>query len=118
MDSKWERTILFVKPLIGNLEDKNPKDNSGLTPLCILAANGHLDVFKYLMETVEDFSPKSNSGSTPLHCAAKNGHLDICKLIIKNVQNKHPVNINGNTPKDLAKNRLANDRPDLIQLFE
>ncbi|KAG5355734.1 Ankyrin repeat-containing protein [Yarrowia sp. B02] len=59
------------------------------TPLHYAAANGHIDVVKYLLGLVgEDseaqaafISAQNDSGNTALHWAALNGNLDIVKLL-------------------------------------
>ena len=63
-----------------NLEDKNPKDSNGFTPLHHAALNGHLDICKLIMEQVENQNPGNVYGDTPFHWAAGNNQLDVCKL--------------------------------------
>ena len=71
------------------VEDKNPKDKSGLTPLHRAAFDGFLEIFKLIFENVEEKSPRdSGEGFTPLHYAAMYGHLEICKCIISKVEDK------------------------------
>jgi ankyrin repeat protein len=52
------------------MENKNPANNSSLTPLYGAAKNGHLKVCKYLMDHVDDKNPVESTGTTPLHCVA------------------------------------------------
>ena len=75
------------KPLEALKEVKDQYTES--TPLHYAAANGHIDVVKYLLGLVgEDsgaqtalVSAQNDSGNTALHWAALNGNLDIVKLL-------------------------------------
>ena len=84
------------------MEDKNPANIDGITPLSVAAQNGHFEVCQLIIQNVEDKNPANKIGDTPLHYAAENGHLDICKLIMDNVEDKNPVNDYGQTPLSLA----------------
>ena len=75
--------------MMEKLEDKNPRDEDGFTPLHWAAKNGHLELYQWIMEKVKDKNPRDNSGLTPLHLAANNGHLAVAKLITENVQDKN-----------------------------
>ena len=78
--------------MIENLDDKNPSNNYGDTPLhCATWIPGSFEVFEIIFEHVEDKNPSNNCGSTPLFYAAANGYLEICKLIIDNVEDKNPA---------------------------
>ena len=46
--------------------DKNPRDNSGLTPLHYAARYGHFKTCKLIIESIEDKNPGNNFGTTPL----------------------------------------------------
>ena len=73
---------------MAKVDDKNPKDNNGETPLHYAAENGHLAVCQYIMEEVDDKNPKNNSGHTAFQLAAQNGHWLVCQgLTEKNPQN-------------------------------
>ncbi|CAN6624508.1 ankyrin repeat-containing protein Yar1p [Trichomonascus vanleenenianus] len=59
---------------------------SEATLLHMAAANGHLEVVKYILELVGDSASKlvdiqNDSGNTALHWAALNGHLDVVKAL-------------------------------------
>ena len=66
-------------------EKKNPKTNTGITPLHLAAKNGHLDIYEFLSKHVVDMNPTMDSDITPLHLAAKYGHLEVCQFICKNL---------------------------------
>ena len=68
-----------------SLEDKNPGDNHGVTPLHFAAESGHLKVCEVIMKSLQDKNPPTSNGYTPLHIAAIHGHFNLCKLICKNV---------------------------------
>ena len=75
----------ICKFILENLQDQTYQDNNGITPLHTAAYNGHLEVYKVIMDLVVDKNPRSmcHSGYTPLHSAAHEGHLDICEVIVK-----------------------------------
>ena len=57
------------------MDDKNPKDGNGWTPLHSAAKGGHLEVCKFILENVEDKNLKKDDGGTPLHSVAQDGAL-------------------------------------------
>ena len=76
--ASWVITELF-----SIVKDKNPRNNEGVTPLHILAANGcHLDFFNLILHEVDDKNPMDENGFTPLHYAADKGHLDMFRHIL------------------------------------
>ena len=75
---------------IHKVEDRNPSNEWGETPLHYAAMYGHLDVCELIIQSVDEKNPKNNEGNTPLHQAAGHGHVDVCKLIIKNIDDKNP----------------------------
>ena len=85
-----------------SLENKNPGDNFGNTPLHWATHDGNLALCMFIINKVEVKNPADNHGWTPLHQAAYRGHLDICRLIINNIENKHPIDNGGKTPMDYA----------------
>ena len=57
--------------IIENVEDKNPSDKEGCTPLHWAVQEGHLEISKILLEEVKDKNPRDNNvGETPLHLGA------------------------------------------------
>ena len=94
------------------------------TPYHLAAANGHIDVYKLLLEKKVHGQILTNDwGQYPLHHAAKYGHLDICKLILKNAQNTDdlaPNNCNyednlGDFPLELA---IRNNHSEIQKYFK
>ena len=63
------------------MDDKNPANNGGFTPLHIAAKNGYFEICKLIIDNVDHTNPADNNGSTPLYLAAQNGHLGIFKLM-------------------------------------
>ena len=49
------------------LEDKNPNDQKGWTPLYYAAANGHYNLCKYIILNIDDKNPPDVEGDTPHH---------------------------------------------------
>ena len=84
------------------LDDKNPKNNSGGTPLYFAAGNGHLKICQLILANVEEKNLPDSLGNTPLHVAAKSGHLEVCRAIIGTLDDKNPRNDNGITPFSMA----------------
>ena len=116
MQASTQGNIEICKFIMKNLENKNPEDDKGVTPLHLAARCGKENVCKFLMDNLVDKNPKANNGITPLHEAASYGCLDVCKLIIKNrdvnmgkyflkyVGNKNPSDNSGQTPLHYAAN--------------
>ncbi|KAK6896655.1 Ankyrin repeat-containing protein YAR1 [Candida tropicalis] len=64
-------------------------DITSSTPLHMAAANGHLDVIKYLLSLVdkddvkEFLEAKNDNGNTALHWASYNGHLEVVQYLVE-----------------------------------
>ena len=65
----WVEVLKTVCPL---MDDRNPGDEDGCTPLHVASMEGHLDVFKVIASCQEDpdLNPKDASGKTPLDYAS------------------------------------------------
>ena len=69
--------VKFIAPMI---EDKNPKNENGATPLHYAALLGHKEVVKYLVTVVADKHPIDCSGRSPGYLAIQNGHMEIANI--------------------------------------
>ena len=86
---------------IKNIDDKNPKDDDGLTPLHYAAENGHFQVCQMILEVIDDKNPKTSDdigACTPLHIAAENNHLSTCSVIIDSGSDANSKDFNERTP--------------------
>ena len=91
--------------IIEKIENKNPVDDIGWTPLHLAAFNGHLDLIKFIINKIDYNGLVNNSESrTPLHWAAFKGHSEICKVIIEKAHDKNPLctGTSGNTALHMA----------------
>ena len=116
LQASSQGNIEICKFIMKNLENKNPGDDEGVTPLHVAARCGKEDVCRFLMDNLVDKNPQANDGITPLHEAASYGCLDVCKLFIKYrdvtmgkfflkyVGNKNPSDNSGQTPLHYAAN--------------
>jgi hypothetical protein len=57
------------------------RDNAGMTPLHIAAAQGHEDVVALLLANQADVNAKDNAGETPLDLALGTGHLEVMEML-------------------------------------
>ena len=69
------------------------------------AANGHLDVVKYVSEIKPTLiNQRNNAGQSPLWLASYNGQLEVLKYLAENgavietTSNDHNATLPGNTP--------------------
>ena len=70
----------ICRAIMEKLENKNPGDNNGLTPLHFAAQDDHLDVCRAIMEKLDNKNPMDNDGQTPLQYAVDSGNLEVCSL--------------------------------------
>ena len=105
--------VSLCKFLLPISEDKNPKNKAddGWTPIHEAAQEGHLEVYKELVNHLKDedtmnYISKVNlpeyRGFTPLHAAAKQGHLNVCQEIMELLDDKNPRSHVGYTPLHIA----------------
>ena len=97
-----KKTEVF-KLIFENVQDKEPKDNKGRTPLHHAAKYGNLELCKLIIGEMDNKNPSDSYGWTPLHCAAQNGHEVICDLISSQVVDKNPRACDGTTPAFLMR---------------
>ena len=57
------------------LDDPNPVDDNGTTPLHLAAKHGHLSIIKVFSKSSIAENSINHSGFTPLHYSAENGHF-------------------------------------------
>ena len=86
------------------LENQNPKDKIGITPLHLASLHGHEKVVKLLLENIKgEKNPQDLIACTPLHLASISGHLKIVKMILDNIEGeKNPKDFDGLTPLHFA----------------
>uniref|UniRef100_A0A7S2QRA2 Uncharacterized protein n=1 Tax=Lankesteria abbotti TaxID=340204 RepID=A0A7S2QRA2_9APIC len=78
-------------------------DEYGITPLHRAAANGHVDVVRYLVcDCKATIDVKNESGNTPLHWAALNKHVDVVRLLLESC-----ATLDVNQPNDVGKSPLS-----------
>ena len=91
----------ICQQIITSVNNKNPANEDGTTPLHDAAIEGHTDIVRLILANVNDKNPAdSESGETPLHFAARGGHLEICREILAHLpqDDKNPDNGDGLTP--------------------
>lgn len=80
---------IFTTIVPGSLLPTIKDDMTFSTPVHMAAANGHLEVMKYLLslvtpeEAVKCANAKNDTGNTPLHWAAFNGELEVVKALVE-----------------------------------
>lgn len=77
-----------VNLVLSYTQNRNPRDNYGVTPLHLAAQLGHLQIFKIISSAVQasDVNPKSLDlepwmGRNPFHLAAENGQVEILEYM-------------------------------------
>ena len=88
--------------LMENIDDKNPMDTKGTTPLHLAAADGHFAVCLAIINQLEDKNPKDIIGETPLHEAARGGHLQVYNALMGQVEDINPKDRDSDTPLHIA----------------
>ena len=67
--------------ILAVVEDKNPEDERGWTPLHVAAKGGHVRICKMILPVIENKNPRTLFGITPISLAQQNDHLNICNMI-------------------------------------
>lgn len=80
-------------------------DESKGSPLHRAAANGHIEVAKFLIDHGADIELKSTQGSTPLYLAVVGAHKAMLELLLDRGANIHGQSSSGTTPLHLASER-------------
>ena len=108
-----------MKAISDRLDNKNPPDAHGYTPLHLAALLGHLDVVVFISNNVKEKNPKTSTywkETTPLHEAAEGGHLKIVKYLLKFVPDyENLMTSDGKTPYDMAKENGHEDTALLLK---
>ena len=88
----------IVKRVLEVVSNKNPRDNSGYTPLHGAAEKGHFDICSIIIDQVDKISPQTHwKGKTPLHLAIEYQKLDVCRLLISKNHNLNVADRTGKT---------------------
>ena len=69
---------------IPNGDDIDEKDDNGCTALHKAASEGHVDLFKFLIQAKADVNAKDNNGNSVAHYAVKQPNPDIFKILLDN----------------------------------
>ena len=72
--SVYEEIIQYV-------DDINPSDNSGWTPLHYASYYGSFELCEFISEKIEDLNPYTNDGKTPIYFANERNHRAIVSLL-------------------------------------
>ena len=56
------------------MDEKNPANNDGATPLYVASQNGYFEICKVIIDNVDNKNPVRNGGFTPLYIATQKGH--------------------------------------------
>lgn len=108
----------IVQLLIDYGVDKNYKNAQGVSPLILVARNGHIDTVRFLLE--KGVSPNSLtlvdglSCITPLFIAAQKGHFEVVQLLLQYKANTELSMPAGLTPLYTA---VQNKRLRVIRLL-
>ena len=71
--------------IVDIIEDHEPINSNGLTPLHLAARNGYEKICQLLVENVNNEYPVDPDGDTALHMAAKYGHYEVIQFPIMNM---------------------------------
>lgn len=81
--SQEEAEVQRIRAMIKDSPDLiNARDQGGGTPLHTTAANGYLNVVRFLLANGADINARNNQSATPLHLAAAKGHKAVCEFLL------------------------------------
>ncbi|XP_041376954.1 protein phosphatase 1 regulatory subunit 16A-like isoform X2 [Gigantopelta aegis] len=79
------------------------KDENGVTPLHIAAANGYLEVGHFLLSNRCSVSPRDDDSWQPIHAAAFWGQPEMLQMLVEHGANLDAKTRNGETAFDLCE---------------
>ena len=71
------------------MDDINPPNNFGTTPLHTAAANRKSLVCKLIVDKVDNKNPQNTLGLSPLHSAIFGNSSKCLKILMQNVESMH-----------------------------
>ena len=80
MNYLQQRKKNSLKNAVLDIEDKNPADENGTTPLHFAAEKGYLAICLLIMDHAVDLQPKNKEGKTPYDLASHEDVLDAMRL--------------------------------------
>ena len=86
MQTCWaakENDLLEIMQLYANGINLEETDYDGRSPLHLAAAEGNMEIVKYLVKKIKNCNSVDRWGHTPLMEAKKNNHSDIANYIEK-----------------------------------
>ena len=80
----------MCEAILARIEDKNPHDATGITPLHISVEQNNFRIAKLILDNLQSTpfynpNPPDSDGETPLHLAARIGNFDIFSYIFERV---------------------------------
>ena len=88
--------VEIIKYIAGNIDNINPYDNLGITPMEYAVDGNKTVVLEYYLKSSElsnknpgRNSSDSNQGRTPLHKACEKGFLDDVRMILPYLGREH-----------------------------
>ena len=80
----------MCEAILARIEDKNPHDATGITPLHISVEQSNFRIVKLILDNLQSTpfynpNPADSDGETPLHLAARRGNFDIFSYIFNMV---------------------------------
>ena len=80
----------MCEAILARIEDKNPHDATGITPLHISVEQSNFRIAKLILDNLQTTpfynpNPPDSDGETPLHLAARRGNFDIFSYIFERV---------------------------------
>ena len=97
--------VEIVKFLATLVDNPNPQDTLGYTPIYHAASEGHLEIVKYLapLSQIDINASSYTEKMTPIHTAALSGHSEVVKFLCSFTKtNPFFLDYNGKSPLDYA----------------